>query len=124
MCSSFGHHGQLQLSGAMVVRGRPRGSLSHVANHSVSEVGRWRCLWKTSVQLICPTLGIMSRLGSAGAVARRMSHSTGRGGLVAIVFGCFFSIFLQADKQLRQGSRCLFVLRFCMIARAMLVMVD
>ena len=123
MCSSLGHQGQLLLSGAMVVRGHPIGSLSHVANHSVSEAGRCRCLWKISDQLICPTQGNVRGLASAGTVARSMFRSTGRGGCAAIVLGCFFSILLHAARQLRRGSRGLFVLRFCVIAWVMLLRV-
>ena len=99
------------------------GSLSHVASHSVSEAGRCRCLWKISSQLICPTLGNVRGLASAGAFARSMLRSTGRGGCAAIVLDCFFSILLHAARQLRIGSRGLFVLRFCVIAWAILLRV-
>ena len=119
LCSSFGHQGQLLLSGAMVAIGRPSGSLSQVANHRMSEAGRWRCLWKISFQLTCPMFGRTRVLGSAGASGRRMLRSVGNEGSVTIVLGCFLSIFLQADRQLQIGSRGLCVLLFCVIAWAM-----
>ena len=121
--SSFGHQGQELLSGAMVAMGRPTGSLSHVANHSMSEAGRWRCLWKISSQLICPTFGRVRVSGCAGASGRRMLRRVGSDGSVAIVVGCFLSIFLHAERQLRMGSRGLCVLRFCVIAWAMSLIV-
>ena len=65
----------------------------------------------------------MRGLASAGTVARSMFRSTGRGGCAAIVLGCFFSILLHAARQLRRGSRGLFVLRFCVIAWVMLLRV-
>jgi hypothetical protein len=123
LCSSSGHHGQLLLSGAMVATGRPMGSLSHVASQSTSEAGRWRCLWNISSQLICPTFGMIMVLGSAGACGRRMLRSVGSEGQDEIVFGCFLSTFLHADKQLRRGSRGLLVLRFCVIACVMFLIV-
>jgi hypothetical protein len=104
LSSVFGHHGHCELSGAMVAMGRPIGRRSHVASHRMSEAGRCRCWWKISSQPTCPTLGMISVLGSVGACGRRILRSVGSDGRDAIVFGIWFSIFLQAERLLRRGS--------------------
>ena len=103
-CSVFGHQGHCLLSGEMLAMGWPMGSLSHVASHSVSEAGRWQCLWKISSQLTGPTLGMIVVLGVLGACGWRMLRRVRSGGIDAIVFGVRFSIFLQAERPLRRGS--------------------
>jgi hypothetical protein len=75
-----------------------------VASHSRSEAGRWRCLWNISSQLTCPTLGMVSVLGSLGAWDRSTFRSREMGGIEAIVSGVMFSIFLHAERPLRRGS--------------------
>jgi sugar phosphate permease len=100
----LGHHGHCVLSGAMFAMGWPTGSRSHVASHSRSEAGRWRCLWNISSQLTCPTLGMVSVLGSLGAWDRSTFRSREMGGIEAIVSGVMFSIFLHAERPLRRGS--------------------
>jgi len=77
---------------------------SHVASHSRSEAGRCRCLWNISSQLTCPTLGMVSVLGSSEAWDWRILRSREMGGTEAIVFGIRFSIFLHAERPLRRGS--------------------
>jgi len=104
LCLILGHHGHCVLSGAMFATGWPTGSRSHVASHSRSEAGRWRCLWNISSQLTCPTLGMVSVLGSSEAWDWRILRSREMGGTEAIVFGIRFSIFLHAERPLRRGS--------------------
>ena len=112
LCSEFGHQGHCLLSGEMLAIGWPIGSLFHVASHRMSEAGLCRCLWNISSQLIVPTLGMVSVLGTPGACGRRILRSVGRGGIEAIVFGMMFSIFLHAERPLRKGSIESLVLRF------------
>jgi sugar phosphate permease len=107
----FGHQGQCVLSGAMLATGWPSGSRSHVASHSISEAGRWRCLWNISSHSTGPTLGMMHMLGISGACARSILRSVGREGLDAMVPGILFSIFLHAERLLRRGSMGSLILR-------------
>ena len=63
-------------------------------------------------QLICPTQGMTTVLGSLGICGLRMLRSVGSEGVIAIVFGIMFSIFLQAERLLRRGSKGSRILRF------------
>ena len=85
----------------MVAMGCPTytGSLSHVAIHSMSLAGQWRCLWKISSQLSWPILGMVIVL-SVGFCGIRVLHNVGSVGAVAIVPDCFCSILLHAARQL------------------------
>ena len=51
-------------------------------------------------------------LGSLGICGLRMLRSVGSEGVIAIVFGIMFSIFLQAERLLRRGSKGSQILRF------------
>src|SRR6185369_17177620 len=89
----------------MVAMGWPSGSRSHVASHSISDAGRWRCLWNISSHPTGPTLGMMHMLGVAEACGQSMLHSVGREGRDAMVPGILFSIFLHAERLLRSSSK-------------------
>ena len=120
-CVILGHQGHCLLSGDMLDTGCPRGSRSHVAIQRMSVEGRWRCLWNISSQLSGPILGKVIVLGVLGAVGRSMLRSVGRAGVSAMVFGRIFSIFLQADRPLRRGSRGGWILRCWVISWIMLL---